>query len=261
MGKSNKQKKKSSTKSINRNASVPGGGDGQDWIDVDPQRVRFQHARVRPYFSGCGRSVEGTLESIREGKMKATDLPPIQVLIGPDDEDGKPWYFSLNNRRLWVLKRCREEGLLERNLIQVRVRKPKSSKEAQRYTIENCALEAKFLRERQEEKVTDKGECHEKKDGDVINNDSESDDATSSDEIVGDGVVPDVVGQSMESLRLEKEVIPAETEVEVTNLQLDESDKSVESEEDSHSSSPNRHTFHRNTFCFDDDETSSSDSD
>ena len=44
------KKKKSSTKSINRNAAVPGGGEGLEWMNVDPSRIRFQHARVRPYF-------------------------------------------------------------------------------------------------------------------------------------------------------------------------------------------------------------------
>ena len=35
-------------------------------------------------------------------KFMSTDF---QVLIGPDENDGLgPWYFSLNNRRLWVLK-------------------------------------------------------------------------------------------------------------------------------------------------------------
>jgi hypothetical protein len=117
----------------------------QDYLLVDPARVRFQHSKIRTHFSGCGRSVVQTLDDIREGKLKPEGLPPIQVLVGPMDEDGKPWYFSLNNRRLWVLKRCREEGLLTNNQIPVRVRKPKSASEIERYTIQNCALEAKFI--------------------------------------------------------------------------------------------------------------------
>ena len=71
----------------------------------------------------------------------------IQVLVGPDTEEDGPWYYSLNNRRLWVLKRCREEGLLEQNQIYVRVRPPKSEAEMARYTIRNCSLEAKMIRE------------------------------------------------------------------------------------------------------------------
>ena len=118
---------------------------------VDPARIRFQHSRIRPVFSGCGRSVTQTLESIRQGELSPSDLPPIQVLVGPVDDkhpDDGPWYFSLNNRRLWVLKRCREEGLLENNKIYVRVRQPKSEAETARYSVENCALEAKIMPEK-----------------------------------------------------------------------------------------------------------------
>ena len=73
-----------------------------------------------------------------------------QVLIGPDENDGKgPWYFSLNNRRLWVFKQALKEGLLDNdkynNTIPVRVRMPKSAAEAERYSVDNCALEAKFM--------------------------------------------------------------------------------------------------------------------
>mmetsp|Transcript_20936 Transcript_20936/g.38402 ORF Transcript_20936/g.38402 Transcript_20936/m.38402 type:complete len:260 (-) Transcript_20936:48-827(-) len=125
---------------------------GEDLIDVSPSRVRFQHSKIRPVFSGCGRSVLETLEEIRRGSLEPGDLPPIQVIIGPDENDGSgPWYFSLNNRRLWVLKQCYKEGLLDNerynNTIPVRVRMPKSEAEAERYSIDNCALEAKFMRE------------------------------------------------------------------------------------------------------------------
>jgi hypothetical protein len=47
-----------------------------------------------------------------------------------------------------VLKRCREEGLLENNLIFVRVRSAKSDAEAARYSLENCSLEARIMPEK-----------------------------------------------------------------------------------------------------------------
>jgi len=142
--------KKKSTKKQKNTSSGAGGNDGGGMM-VDPACIRFQHARIRPFFSGCGRRVEDTLEEIRQGEMQPSDLPPIQVLVGPmDEKTGEPWYFSLNNRRLWVLKRCREEGLLSstHHRIYVRVRKPKSEQELQRYTVENCALEAKIMSEK-----------------------------------------------------------------------------------------------------------------
>jgi hypothetical protein len=107
---------------------------------------------TRPYFSGCGRSVHDTLEDIKEGKTNISELPPIQVLVGDEtmDDDQGQWYFSLNNRRLWVLKRLREDGHLEQygNKIAVRVRRPKSQQERERYTLANCALEARIIPEK-----------------------------------------------------------------------------------------------------------------
>ena len=50
-------------------------------IWVDPGRVRFQHSRIRPVFSGCGRTVLDTLEEIRQEKLHPANLPPIQVSV------------------------------------------------------------------------------------------------------------------------------------------------------------------------------------
>lgn len=122
------------------------GDPPRGFLDIDPERLRFQHSKIRSQFSGCGRSLQETLDAIREGEMSPHDLPPIQVIVGPDENDGKgPWYFTLNNRRAWVLKRCREENLIKNNLIRVRYRKPKTPAEASRYSLENCAIEAKIM--------------------------------------------------------------------------------------------------------------------
>lgn len=114
---------------------------------LDPRNIRFAHSRIRPVFSGCGRRVEDTLEDIRQGKTSVAALPTITVIEGPpiEKDRNQNWYFSLNNRRLWVFKACREEGLLE--VIKVRVRSLKSN-EVERYTVERCSLSAKFMREK-----------------------------------------------------------------------------------------------------------------
>eukprot|EP00956_Cyclotella_meneghiniana_P030085 scaffold74896_cov78-Cyclotella_meneghiniana.AAC.1 len=51
-------------------------------LAVDPTRIRYQHSRIRAYFSGCGRSVLSTLESIQSGQCSVDDLPPIQAVVG-----------------------------------------------------------------------------------------------------------------------------------------------------------------------------------
>mmetsp|Transcript_24929 Transcript_24929/g.55886 ORF Transcript_24929/g.55886 Transcript_24929/m.55886 type:complete len:220 (-) Transcript_24929:14-673(-) len=147
-----KSKGKRKANKAKKQADERASASGEGLIQVCPTRVRYQHSRIRPHFSGCGRSVVGTLDEIRGGRLEPSALPPIQVLVGPDGDDGMgPWYFSLNNRRLWVLKQCHREGLLDNerygNMIQVRVRVPKSDSERERYSVQNCSLDAKFMRE------------------------------------------------------------------------------------------------------------------
>eukprot|EP00903_Cladosiphon_okamuranus_P013197 g12309.t1 len=124
-----------------------GGGSGVfSTLDVDPRRVRYAHSKIKPLFSGCGRTIEQTLCEIRDGKTRAADLPMITVLFGPlDPSDGQRWFFSLNNRRLFVFKECREEGLLgPTGLVRVRARAMKAH-EHERYTLDRCSVQAKFL--------------------------------------------------------------------------------------------------------------------
>ncbi|KAG5189856.1 hypothetical protein JKP88DRAFT_300658 [Tribonema minus] len=116
-------------------------------MDIDPDRIRFAHSKIRPVFSGCGRSLQTTLEEIRSGATKITDLPVITVIEGPS-EHGSSWYFSLNNRRLWVFKACKREGLLGgEGTVKVRVRGPKDH-ELERYTLERCSNTATLMREK-----------------------------------------------------------------------------------------------------------------
>lgn len=82
-----------------------------------------------------------TLADLVEGRMELDDLPRIQVIIA----DGGH-VFSLNNRRLFVLKCLREKGLLPNNMITVRTR-PGKAHELERYTPERCSLKGKIMRE------------------------------------------------------------------------------------------------------------------
>eukprot|EP00551_Chaetoceros_affinis_P008986 CAMPEP_0203672830 /NCGR_PEP_ID=MMETSP0090-20130426/9575_1 /ASSEMBLY_ACC=CAM_ASM_001088 /TAXON_ID=426623 /ORGANISM="Chaetoceros affinis, Strain CCMP159" /LENGTH=239 /DNA_ID=CAMNT_0050538257 /DNA_START=45 /DNA_END=767 /DNA_ORIENTATION=- len=231
-----KKQKKNSKKSSKKASSCSNEEGG--FINIDPERIRFQHSRIRPHFSGCGRSVLSTLDAIRNGTLSPDELPHIQVIVGPDENDGKgPWYFSLNNRRLWVLKRCREEGLLENNMIKVRVRQPKSINEFERYSIENCAVEAKFMREKetkqkQEVKIEDEGE----KDNTCISR------------IEEENSVSQKKSVAMQNISIDKnDDLPV-------NQKNDANDSihSTESEESNHGTYANR-------FCFDEDSSDSSD--
>ena len=62
-------------------SSLSSSSSSSGLIWVDPGRVRFQHSRIRPVFSGCGRTVLDTLEEIRQEKLHPANLPPIQVSV------------------------------------------------------------------------------------------------------------------------------------------------------------------------------------
>jgi hypothetical protein len=151
MGKDKKTAASSSSSSSSSSYSK------DDIIDIDPDCIRFTHARIRPYFTGCGRKVEDTLSDIIGGKMSVYDLPKITVILN------KGTYFSLNNRRLYVLKELRSRGLLDGDTIGARVKIP-LEREKERYTAGRCSLVAKIMREGAIEKAVD----------DVVENTDES---------------------------------------------------------------------------------------
>ena len=126
--------------------------------------------QVCGFFSACGRrcSFAAFFYGKRIFRFTSIRRPTFQVLVGPDENDGLgPWYVFLNNQRLWVLKQCHREGLLDNkqysNSIAVRIRALKGGGEAQRYTVDNCSLEAKFTREGKGGGGSKKKGAHKKK--------------------------------------------------------------------------------------------------
>lgn len=154
-----KEKKKGRSK-----ASSSGSAEGP-LVQLRPSQILYTYSKVLPYFSGCGRTLAGTLHEIESGEMKPSDLPAIAVIsaevpvesnkAGEDDgwssdEDGRgekgkgrkgkkgndskapekiQKFFSTNNRRLWVLKQCESKGLLgEERTVGVRLQRPDVSK-------------------------------------------------------------------------------------------------------------------------------------
>mmetsp|Transcript_4098 Transcript_4098/g.5664 ORF Transcript_4098/g.5664 Transcript_4098/m.5664 type:complete len:90 (+) Transcript_4098:55-324(+) len=59
------------------------------FLDIDPNNIRFAHSRIRPYFSGCGRSLHDTLNDIKDRKITLEELPFITVIEGPCVDDIK----------------------------------------------------------------------------------------------------------------------------------------------------------------------------
>mmetsp|Transcript_7329 Transcript_7329/g.14559 ORF Transcript_7329/g.14559 Transcript_7329/m.14559 type:complete len:188 (+) Transcript_7329:3-566(+) len=111
---------------------------------LDPAVVRYSHSKVFPHFS-CGRSVRGTMDALSSGAISPSELPQISVMEVDLPGEGKQW-ISLNNRRLWVLKECRELNLIDDNKISCRIRQPETGRRAQKhYNNGNFSLSAKLL--------------------------------------------------------------------------------------------------------------------
>lgn len=125
-------------------------GKAKGTVELDPSVIRFTHARIRPFFTGCGKKIEETIKEIVEGVTSITDLPLITVI----ENDGS--YFSLNNRRLYTIKHIQSLGLLKDNMISVYL-KPALEREKKRYTPERCALQAKIMPEREKGDREDDG--------------------------------------------------------------------------------------------------------
>jgi hypothetical protein len=106
---------------------------------VNPDLIRFTHSRIRPYFSGCGKSIEQSLQEIREGNVAVEDIPLITVIEIENE------YFSLNNRRLFMFKLLKKEGYLPSGTIRA-YKKPGLERERRKYTPENCSLYAVLMK-------------------------------------------------------------------------------------------------------------------
>jgi len=119
---------------------------GARFAEVDVAELHFTHARVRPFFSGCGRRLEATLNAILCGDMTLESVPIITIL--PNTAvDGTQYYFSLNNRRLWVFKQLHEHGYFDGGKkLRVRVKEP-LPREKERYTPERCSMTAKIMKD------------------------------------------------------------------------------------------------------------------
>jgi hypothetical protein len=74
---------------------------------IKPSTIHFTHSRIRGTFTGCGRSVNETLEILRKDPSYISNIPRIKVVTDGDK------YYSMNNRRLWVFKQLEKEGLIE----------------------------------------------------------------------------------------------------------------------------------------------------
>lgn len=136
--------------------SSSSGRSSRPIIDIDPSIIRFTHSRIRPFFTGNNFRIETTINDIVEQRTKVSDLPLITVI-----ENGG-YYFSLNNRRLYVMKYLHKNGHLESSNNTIKAyTKTALEREKKRYTISNCILEAMIMKEHHKEVGSDENSDNE----------------------------------------------------------------------------------------------------
>lgn len=79
-------------------------------IKVRPQNILFSNSRVASHFS-CGRSLDETIDGLRDGSVLVGDIPPITVVQRGDN------LLTLNHRRLYAFRR----GLPQDAEVEVRL--------------------------------------------------------------------------------------------------------------------------------------------
>ena len=83
---------KKGKKKISTSASSSGSAEGA-LVQLKPSQILYTYGKLLPYFSGCGRTLQGTLDQIVSGEMTAADLPAIAVIsaevsVGGDKAGG-----------------------------------------------------------------------------------------------------------------------------------------------------------------------------
>ncbi len=73
---------------------------------LNPDIIYYTHSKIRGRFSGCGLTIEETFNQIVNKQIDITSIPKIKVFT-----DGIN-YYSENNRRLYLFKKCKQFGLL-----------------------------------------------------------------------------------------------------------------------------------------------------
>ena len=109
------------------------------FLSIDPSEIRYIHDTIHTRFRG-GPSVGETLRDLKTGFMNIEELPPIRIVRC----DNK--LYSLDNRRLYVLKNLHECGYIRKtDVMLVNEEIPK-----RKFTTENDGRSVEFAEDNDE---------------------------------------------------------------------------------------------------------------
>ena len=124
------------------------------FLSIDPSEIRFIHDTIHTRFRG-GPSVGETLRDLKTGLMDIEELPPIHIVWCNNK------LYSLNNRRLYVLKNLRECGYIKKaKVILVHEKIPR-----RKFTTLNDGRSVEFAEQNDEYnmiRVIEKWQCEDK---------------------------------------------------------------------------------------------------
>eukprot|EP01062_Namystynia_karyoxenos_P042604 TRINITY_DN3118_c0_g4_i1.p1 TRINITY_DN3118_c0_g4~~TRINITY_DN3118_c0_g4_i1.p1 ORF type:complete len:536 (+),score=165.70 TRINITY_DN3118_c0_g4_i1:87-1694(+) len=100
---------------------------------IDVREINYTQSTVSERFSGDHAHIrlQDTIDAIRAGRMQLSDLPPIRIVRHADterDPDASPEWWSIDNRRLHVMKEALK-GKHGPRIVHVRVVQKEEPKE------------------------------------------------------------------------------------------------------------------------------------
>ena len=80
MGRDKEERESKKEKAKQKSLRGNGRADALAATRLKPSGILYTYSKVLPYFSGCGRTLQHTLDEIKSGRLKPGDLPAMSVI-------------------------------------------------------------------------------------------------------------------------------------------------------------------------------------
>ena len=80
MGRDKEERESKKEKAKQKSLRGNGRADALAATRLKPSDILYTYSKVLPYFSGCGRTLQHTLDEIKSGRLKPGDLPAMSVI-------------------------------------------------------------------------------------------------------------------------------------------------------------------------------------
>ena len=80
MGRDKEERESKKEKKAQKAMRGNGRADALTATRLRPSDILYTYSKVLPYFSGCGRTLQHTLDEIKSGRLRPGDLPAMSVI-------------------------------------------------------------------------------------------------------------------------------------------------------------------------------------